>query len=95
MKDIVLVKYLFLIDSKTTWDNVFDFEKDLGKMAEERGFKAEVVEVLAGMPGERVVYFTKEDELLKQVNPPQEKPKAPSDILDKMSKAKRPQKKGK
>jgi hypothetical protein len=63
MKDLALMEYLFILDPKETYTNVFQFEAELNTFFESKGMKCKAVSPIAGSNGRRILLIEREEEI--------------------------------
>ena len=67
-RQLVLLKYMFLLDPDETWDNVWDFEKSLNKFLSTEGLIGQVIKGIEGQWTDRVLFIRKVEELKPLTN---------------------------
>lgn len=80
----VFLEYSFLFDPDTTWDSLSSFEKDLADFFAAHGLEAEIIKMVEGQIGGRILWIKKMDIFDKMSLTPPPKPKGPQKALQKM-----------
>jgi hypothetical protein len=82
---IVFLEYTFMFDPASSWSSLYQFEDQLGKFFEERGFEAECIKSVEGQPGGKRILYLRPKRMIVPSQPNKVgKPKSPQGILKDM-----------
>ena len=64
MRKMAGLEYIYLFDD-STFGNLYDFENFMGQAFKAKGYEANVIDMVKGFSGRRIVYITRMKDMLE------------------------------